>query len=363
MAARESTVRFLNGKRILLSSATQDQSDVFWNYVRHWTVDLPGLYKNESRRILQWRNGEIKVKTGSDPDVFRSDYRDLIVFDEAALLDRRVWYEVGLPMLADTQGDAWFLSTPKRRNWFFELFIHAQSESDPEWAAWNAPTHANPHMKPESIKRLAQNMTADEYNQEILAQFLEGQGVVFRRVAEVARLAPVQPIADHHYVMGVDWAQKNDYTVLVVLDETTREMVALDRFNGIDWALQRGRLAALYERWQPRVIMAESNSIGSPNIEALQREGLPVRAFETTAVSKPPLIESLVLAFERDELAVLNDAVLKGEFMAYERKVSPVTGRSQYSAPEGGHDDTVMATALAWWGIQRARLAMPIFFS
>lgn len=80
---------------------------------------------------------------------------------------------------------------------------------------------------------------------------------------------------------------------------------------------------------------------------------MPVRPFQTTATSKPPLIESLALAFEREELQWLADPVWTGELEAYERKVSPVTGRSQYSAPEGMHDDTVMARALAHQAMQQ----------
>jgi len=57
-----------------------------------------------------------------------------------------------------------------------------------------------------------------------------------------------------------------------------------------------------------------------------------------------------VLAFDRGEVTALNDPVLVGELMAYERTVT-ATGRSQYSAPDGLHDDTVMALALAWYGI------------
>jgi hypothetical protein len=56
---------------------------------------------------------------------------------------------------------------------------------------------------------------------------------------------------------------------------------------------------------------------------------LPVLAFETTAITKPPLIESLALAFERGEITILNDGVLTGELSAYERTVSPRTGHSQ----------------------------------
>ena len=87
-----------------------------------------------------------------------------------------------------------------------------------------------------------------------------------------------------------------------------------------------------------------------PAIEELQRQGLPVSSFVTTATSKPPLIESLVLAFDRREIEILDDPILKGELMAYERKVG-ATNRSQYSAPQGLFDDMVIALALCWHGV------------
>ncbi len=94
--------------------------------------------------------------------------------------------------------------------------------------------------------------------------------------------------------------------------------MALDRFNEIGWGLQRGRLRALAQRWGRKSIWAESNSIGAPNIEALQAEGLPVRGFATTAKSKSPLIESLALALERRQFVALgDDAVLLGELASY----------------------------------------------
>jgi hypothetical protein len=151
--------------------------------------------------------------------------------------------------------------------------------------------------------------------------------------------------------MGVDWAQMHDFTVLTVLDRATRRMVDWQRFNQLDWALQRGHLTSMVRTWKVKRIIAERNSIGSPNIEALHREGLPVMAFDTTATSKPPLIESLVLAFERSEIGILANEVLIGELEAYERTVSEQTGRSRYSAPEGQHDDCVMSLALAWHGV------------
>ena len=130
---------------------------------------------------------------------------------------------------------------------------------------------------------------------------------------------------------------------------TCRQEVARDRFNQVDYHVQVGRLQALAERWKPAAILTELNSIGSPVFEMLQRQGLPVVGFTTTAQTKPPLIENMALAFERGEWAWQADNVWTAELEAYERTVSTTTGRSSYSAPAGGHDDCVICRALMLW--------------
>lgn len=340
-----------DGAYVHISSTTQDQSDLFWDYVTTWLAPLfsePGFYKNESRRIIRYRGGQIRVKTGRQPDALRGGNVDKLILDECAYLDPDAWNKVGQPMLLAREGVAELYSTPKRRNWFFQLFNKASDPENEHWRAWHFPTTRNPHLSATSLAMLTADMTDEDYKQEILAEFLEGQGAVFRYIDERATLSRVDAYPGD-FVFGVDWAQQRDFTWITVMDRQTRRMVDYDRFNGVNWSLQRGRLKTLYDKWQPSLIIAESNSIGSPNIEALQQEGLPVQAFETTGVSKPPLIESLVLAFDRGEIAVLNDPILKGELMAYERKIT-ATGRSQYSAPEGLHDDGVISLALAWHG-------------
>ena len=118
---------------------------------------------------------------------------------------------------------------------------------------------------------------------------------------------------------------------------------------------------AFIEKWHISGVLPERNSIGEPITEQLARDGMPIMVgpdgqmgFMTTATTKPPLIESLALAFEREECQWIDDPVWTGELEAYERKVSATTGRSSYSAPEGLHDDTVMARALAHWALQQA---------
>ena len=64
------------------------------------------------------------------------------------------------------------------------------------------------------------------------------------------------------------------------------------------------------------------------------------------AGTKHEIITGLALALEQGELKLLNDAVVLGELQAYEMKQR--AGLPSYSAPDGLHDDTVIALALAW---------------
>jgi hypothetical protein len=159
--------------------------------------------------------------------------------------------------------------------------------------------------------------------------------------------------------MGIDFARYVDFTALVVIDRTERVMVTIDRFSEVNWGLQRKRIAALARKWKCSDVLAESNAMGEPNIEALWRDGIPIRGFQTTARSKPPLIESLVAAIENVDITLLPDPVLLGELEGYTYHTSR-DGHTVYGAPEGRHDDTVMALALAWKAASRPRIALAI---
>jgi hypothetical protein len=319
-----------------------------WRAMRRLVAPIAKSTNASDHRIELLTGGVIEMWTLEDANAGRSRKYKRVVIDEAGLcpdLGER-WHEAILPTLADYEGDAWLLGTPKGRNFFWRCWGWGHDPLKPDWVSWQMPTTVNPTIKATEIAMLRESMPEMSYQQEIEAAFLEAAGGVFRKVREAATCAIVAPYPGE-FVMGVDWGQQHDFTVLTVMDRATRRMVDWQRFNQIDWALQRKHLVTMAQRWEISSIVAERNSIGSPNIEALQRDNLPVIAFDTTAVSKPPLIESLVLAFERSQIGILNNEVLIGELEAYERTVSDVTGRSRYGAPEGQHDDCVISLALA----------------
>jgi hypothetical protein len=301
-------------------------------------------------RIELVTGGVVEAWSLDSPDPARGRKYKRVVIDEAALVQRfeEAWNGAIRPTLADLEGDAWFGSTPKGRNYFWQLYQRGLDASQSEWRSWQMPTRANPYISATEIQAARLSMPERFYLQEFEAAFIDDAGGVFRRVMEAATATAQDRAQDgHQYVFGVDWGKTSDFTAISVLDLTTNEQVALDRSNKVDYAVQVGRLKALHERFQPVTIIAERNAMGEPVIEQLIREGLPVQPFLTTNATKASAVEALALAFERGELRILNDPVQIGELQAFEATRLP-SGLTRYEAPEGMHDDTVMALALAW---------------
>lgn len=354
----------IEGQRIIWGAPTFDQVRIGWNETRQ---AAGGVFEFTIQRMMAeypQSGGAIIYRSLDDPDNARGHTADGVVIDEIGDVKQAAWYEVMRPMLIDTGGWMWGIGTPKGRNWFWKEHRAALDREDS--MCWQVPTKGceivdgklvrkshpleNPDIMFMEIEQLYATTPLDIFKQEILAEFIEGEGQVFRNIGACmgAPLAP-QYIRDHNrhkVVVGVDWGKQQDFTAISVGCADCKEELARDRFNKIDYIFQRERLKALIEPWHPAIVKVELNAIGIPNFEQLQRDGLPVVGFETTASSKPPLIENLALVFERGEWQFQADEIWTAELEAYERKVSPVTGRSSYSAPDGLHDDTVIARAL-----------------
>lgn len=310
---------------------------------------------NASEKRIELPNrGLIEVWTmENNPDAGRSRKYKTVIVDEAAKapLLKAAWQEAIRPTLTDYSGDAWFPSTPKGLNYFYELFQAGVDPLQPLWKSWQLPSEVNPYLPPGEIEIARADLPELVFKQEYLAEFITSDGAVFRNVEFVLTARPTLP-ADHRghiIVAGVDLAQLHDFTAISIYCCTCNQEVALERWNQLGWALQRGRLLNILIKWGVQYALIELNSIGSPNFEALHELAPPtirVAAFKTSAQSKPPLVQQAALAIERAAVSFLSDPVAKFELLAFECNVT-AHGYPQYSAPEGQHDDTVIARCLA----------------
>ena len=338
----------LRGGRAWWVAPSYKVAAVGWRMIRRLGSGIPGVeIRRVDRMLVLPGGGEVQVRSADDPDSLRGEGLNLVVLDECAFMKQAAWEEALRPALSDRQGNAVFISTPKGRNWFWRLWQRGLA-NDGTFQSWQLPTGDNPYIPEGEIEAARLTLPELIFEQEYLAIFLEGQGAVFRNIAACLNAPETTPEAHegHYITAGQDWAKQADFSCTSIGCADCGYELAIDRFNQVDYHLQWKRTEALIRKWNVTQAVIETNSIGEPGLEALQRAGLPVIGFNTTAVSKPPLIENLALTLEQETFQFIADPVWTGELEAYERHVSPMTGRSQYSAPEGMHDDTVVARAL-----------------
>ena len=296
--------------------------------------------------------GAIEVRSADNPENLRGEGLTSLVIDEAARVSREAWEEALRPSLSDTAGRALFISTPKGRNWFFDLWTRGQDQSQGIYESWRFPSWDNPKIPQEDIEQARASLPADVFRQEFEAEFLEDSAGVFRNIKACIRGELQRPVEGKRYYAGLDLARLTDFTVLAILD-SDNHLCFFDRFNRIDWTFQKRRIIESVKAYNAKVSV-DSTGVGDPIFEDLRREGLSVEGFKFTSESKNDLIQSLAIAFEQEKISIPPIKELINELMTFEYEIGK-TGNVRYGAPEGYHDDCVIGLALANWSATKNR--------
>jgi uncharacterized protein YqgV (UPF0045/DUF77 family) len=101
-----------------------------------------------------------------------------LVLDEFADIEPEAWFETLRPTLADRQGGALFIGTPKGLNWAKELYDMADEYSD-EWASFQFTTIQGGNVKPEEVEAARRTLDLRTFRQEFEATFETFSGRVF----------------------------------------------------------------------------------------------------------------------------------------------------------------------------------------
>ena len=239
-------------------SLSQISFDLQRQLIKHF--DLEVTKDNAKDRVIQLSNGST-LRMGSinqvDSCVGRS--YDLIIFDEAALVDGRDAFNIALrPTLDKDNSKALFISTPRgRNNWFADFFYRGFNDEFPEWASIKATYHENPRFSEDDIKEAQKSMSSAEFAQEYMADFNTYVGQIWtfdfeKCVADLEELdtSKMDVIAglDVGYkdptalcVVAYDWDLEKFYVLAEYLDaERTTEQHAIqiralqDKYD-IDW--------------------------------------------------------------------------------------------------------------------------------
>ncbi len=290
--------------------------------------------------------------SADNPDNIRGFGFKGLVIDEAAAIPADVWHYVLRPTIAQTLGWAVFVSTPKGRNWFYDLFTRGLDTSETDYASFRFPSRASPFFPAKEWDEAKRTLPADVFRQEYEAEFLEDSAGVFRNIdACLIHGDPPPPDGlrrgDYRYVVvGCDVAKHTDWTVLIAMDAETGRCFAMERFNHLDWPIQKERILSFARRYRGRLIL-DASGVGDPIFDDLKRVYVDIEPFKFTSLSKTELVQRLIVAVEQRKVAwSAGWEVLTAEMRRYEYQIGP-SGGITYNAPGGYHDDCVMALALA----------------
>ena len=159
---------------------SQISFDLQRQLIKHF--DLEVVRDNAKDKVIELSNRST-IRMGSinqvDSCVGRS--YDLIIFDEAALVDGRDAFNVALrPTLDKPNSKAIFISTPRgRNNWFSQFWQRGFTDEFPEWCSIRAGYKDNPRMSEQDILEAKRAMSDAEFRQEYEADFNTYEGQIW----------------------------------------------------------------------------------------------------------------------------------------------------------------------------------------
>lgn len=141
-----------------------------WRVLSGLAAQVPGAEVRKGELEVRWASGGVtQVRSADDPQSLRGAGLDGVVMDEAAFVQEEAWSEALRPALADRQGWAVFISTPRGKNWFYHLWNNAQGLEG--WQSWHAPTASNPYIVASEIEAARLSMGPLAFAQEFEASF------------------------------------------------------------------------------------------------------------------------------------------------------------------------------------------------
>lgn len=329
-----SIIEALEGRITGYVTPTYALAKVFFDEIAEM---LPPEVATANRSDLTFKfitGGQIRFFTGERLDNFRGLRLHNVIIDEAAYIPhlQEAWNNAIRPTLTDFQGKALFISTPRGKDFFYQLYL--RNEGD--WESFKFTTYDNPHILRSEIDEARASLPKAAFEQEYLANPSENAanpfGIDFIR-------QNIETISNNNATcFGIDLAKSYDYTVIIGLDANGC-VCYYDRFQS-DWSDTKNRILRLPNI--PKLI--DATGVGDPIVEELQREDYNIEGFKFTSQTKQQLMEGLVTSIQQGSIKY-PDGVIVDELSMFEYVY---TNRGvKYSAPDGMHDDTVCALALA----------------
>lgn len=302
---------------------------------------------DRNKQSLVFPNGSyIDFGSAERPERLEGFGYDDAVLNESGIILRKaeLWDNTLQPMLKGQNTKVRLIGTPKGRNKFRDLYSKGKTKTD-GYESYKFNIYDSPFYSKHEIEDIKNNVPEIVWKQEYMAEFVEGAGIVFRHIQDnIGHRLYQQGDRNNRYFMAIDLAKHVDFTVIMIADKQ-RRVVYFDRFNQIDWGLQKQRILDAYKRFNSPYTIIDSTGVGDAIYDDLKNAGMNVTPFKFTNSTKDEIIRNLSVALDNNNITYpeIPELIEELELFEYDKKPS---GLITYNAPDGFHDDCVIALAL-----------------
>lgn len=320
---------------------------------------------------LTWWNGcEVVFRSADAPESIVSKGFNLIIVDEAALIQDRVFRQQILGTARRGNVKIFLITTPRGKKHFtHEIFLKGQDPSNPMYLSFKQPYTKNPIFNP-TLAKLIKDLPDWIYRQEYMAEFIDDGDTVFKGLYNAVYgpsitfpdtqqewSKPVEDLKDElgrvtktkdqrNFIVSADLAKSSDFTVITVMCMDTGDIVYYKRVNKTDYREIIKMIEFTCKSYNNAPLIFDATGVGNAVADMLRNVDVAANPFTFTNESKGELITKLALAIEYAQISIPNIETIVGELSAFTYSLTK-TQKISYSAPPGMHDDCVMSIAMA----------------
>ena len=313
-----------------------------------------GLIKsaNKSDYIIQLVNGtNIWFKSAERPETIRGLSINYAFLDEAQDIKDVAWKQSILPTLSAAGKKCIITGTPKRKNWFYDIFMMGKSQDHQNYKSYHGSSLDSPYVSQTFIEEQKRTLPPKIFRQEFLAEWQEHEGSVFSNINQVCvnESWPTQDTRLRTYA-GLDIGNKGDYSVLTIQDELGR-VLYIWRDNKVEYAYIVKKVVEICKHYKVNDLLVETNGPGDPLFEQIKKGYSRATPLHQTQQSKENIIRRLMGDIQDISLELPSYNLfpyLGEELEIFEYEVL-ASGKLKYGHPNGFHDDCVMSLAMCNW--------------
>ena len=307
---------------------------------------------NKSSYEIKLTNGSmIYFRSTERADSIRGLAVDYLFCDESQDTNTSDFQKSILPTITARGKKCVLAGTPKRKNLFYDYFQMGRSEDFPNHTSYHFPSWESPYVSTEFIEEQKRTLPPKIFSQEFEAKWQENEGSVFQNLNGVC-INDLWPNRDKNIRVyaGLDIGSKDDYSVLVILDELGR-CLNVWRANNISYSEIVRKVVDTCKHYNVTELLCEVNGVGDPVFEQIKKEYSRTSPLFQTNQTKENTIRRLIgdiqdQALELPSYNLMPEFIQELEIYEYEILAS---GKIRYTHPNGMHDDIVDALAMANW--------------